>query len=121
MTPPAGISNLSEWAKKKECWETFNVKSIDLQLTGEDGFGERHQGERMAEGALLSGEMASAKTWMQLAVWSKDRDDFNRRERAFVKFLVLAATKRSGLAPRQMKWAKEIWAKAARAGFTPRP
>jgi hypothetical protein len=121
MTPPAGISNLSEWAKKKECWDTFNVKTIDLKLTGEDGFGERHQGERMAEGTLLSGEMASAKTWMQLAVWSKDRDDFNRRERAFVKFLVLAATKRSGLAPRQMKWAKEIWAKAARAGFTPRP
>ena len=121
MAPPAGISNLSEWAKKKECWETFNVKSIELQLTGEDGFGERHQGERMAEGALLSGDMALAKNWMQLAVWSKDRDDFNRRERAFVKFLVLAATKRSGLAPRQMKWAKEIWAKAARAGFTQKP
>ncbi len=121
MSPPVGISNLSEWAKKKECWETFNVKSIELQLTGEDGFGERHQGARMAEGTLLSGDMALAKTWIQLAVWSKDRDDFNRRERAFMKSMLEAATKRLGLTPRQLKWAKEIWAKAARAGFIPKP
>ena len=121
MTPPDGISNLSEWAKKKECWETFNVKTIDLQLTGEDGFGERHQGERMAEGTLLSGEMASAKTWMQLAVWSKDRDDFNRKERAFMKSMVEAATKRQGLPPRELNRAKDLWAKASKAGFTPKP
>lgn len=121
MSPPAGISNLSEWAKKKECWETFNVKSIELQLTGEDGFGERHQGERMAEGVVLTGEMASAKTWIQLALWSKDRDDFNRRERAFMKSMLEAATKRLGLSPRQLKWAKDIWAKASKAGFVPKP
>jgi hypothetical protein len=121
MSPPAGISNLSEWAKKKECWETFNVKSIELQLTGEDGFGERHQGERMAEGTVLSGEMASAKTWVQLAVWSKDRDDFNRKERAFMKSMLEAANKRLGLTPRELNRAKDIWAKAAKAGFTPKP
>ena len=119
-SPPDGISNLSEWAKKKECWATFNVKTIELQLTGEDGFGERHQGARIAEGTLLSGDMALAKTWIQLAVWSKDRDDFNRRERAFMKSMLEAATKRLGLTPRQLKWAKEIWAKAARAGFMPK-
>lgn len=121
MSPPAGISNLSEWAKKKECWGTFNVKSIDVQLTSEDGFGERHQGDRMAEGVHLSGDMASAKTWIQLAVWSKDRDDFNRKERAFMKSMLEAATKRLGLSPRQLKWAKDIWVKAAKAGFTPKP
>jgi hypothetical protein len=120
-SPPDGISNLSEWAKKKDCWETFNVKTIDLQLTGEDGFGERHQGERMAQGTPLSGELAIAKNWIQVAVWSKDRDDFNRRERAFVKFLAQAAANRSGLKPLQLKWAKDIWAKAARAGFVPKP
>lgn len=121
MSPPAGISNLSEWAKKKECWETFNVKSIELQLTGEDGFGERHQGERMAEGVVLTGEMASAKTWIQLALWSKDRDDFNRKERAFMKSMLEAATKRQGLAPRELNRAKDIWAKASKAGFVPKP
>jgi hypothetical protein len=121
MSPPAGISNLSEWAKKKECWETFNVKSIELQLTGEDGFGERHQGERMAEGVVLAGEMASAKTWIQLALWSKDRDDFNRKERAFMKSMLEAATKRHGLAPRELNRAKDIWAKASKAGFVPKP
>jgi hypothetical protein len=121
MSPPAGISNLSEWAKKKECWETFNVKSIELQLAGEDGFGERHQGERMAEGTVLSGEMASAKTWVQLAVWSKDRDDFNRKERAFMKSMLEAANKRLGLTPRELNRAKDIWAKASKAGFTPKP
>jgi hypothetical protein len=121
MSPPAGISNLSEWAKKKECWETFNVKSIELQLTGEDGFGERHQGERMAEGVVLAGEMASAKTWIQLALWSKDRDDFNRKERAFMKSMLEAATKRQGLAPRELNRAKDIWAKASKAGFVPKP
>ena len=121
MSPPAGISNLSEWAKKKECWDTFNVKSIELQLTGEDGFGERHQGERMAEGVVLTGEMASAKTWIQLALWSKDRDDFNRKERAFMKSMLEAATKRQGLAPRELNRAKDIWAKASKAGFVPKP
>ena len=121
MSPPAGISNLSEWAKKKECWDTFNVKSIELQLTGEDGFGERHQGERMAEGVVLAGEMASAKTWIQLALWSKDRDDFNRKERAFMKSMLEAATKRQGLAPRELNRAKDIWAKASKAGFVPKP
>jgi hypothetical protein len=121
MSPPAGISNLSEWAKKKECWETFNVKSIELQLAGEDGFGERHQGERMAEGTVLSGEMASSKTWVQLAVWSKDRDDFNRKERAFMKSMLEAANKRLGLTPRELNRAKDIWAKASKAGFVPKP
>jgi hypothetical protein len=121
MSPPAGISNLSEWAKKKECWDTFNVKSIELHLTGEDGFGERHQGERMAEGTVLSGEMASSKTWVQLAVWSKDRDDFNRKERAFMKSMLEAANKRLGLTPRELNRAKDIWAKASKAGFVPKP
>ena len=75
----------------------------------------------MAEGTLLSGEMALARTWVQLALWSKDRDDFNRKERAFMKSMVEAATKRQGLPPRDLNRAKDLWAKASKAGFTPNP
>jgi hypothetical protein len=65
--------------------------------------------------------MASAKTWVQLAVWSKDRDDFNRKERAFMKSMLEAANKRLGLTPRELNRANDIWAKASKAGFTPKP
>jgi hypothetical protein len=65
--------------------------------------------------------MASAKTWIQLALWSKDRDDFNRKERAFMKSMLEAATKRQGLAPRELNRAKDIWAKASKTGFIPKP
>ena len=117
MSPPPGISNLSEWAKKKECWETFNTKSIDLGLSAVDGFGERRQEARMAEGAPMTGTQALSKNWLQLAAWSKNRDDFDKKDRAFMRSMIAASAKGAGLSPKQHKWVKDIWAKAAKAGF----
>jgi hypothetical protein len=118
MAPPQGISNLSEWAKKKDCWETFNIKTIELDLSATDGFGERRSESRMAEGAPLTGAVAKSANWLQLATWAKNRDDFDRKERAFMRSMIEASSKGTGLSPKQHKWVKDMWAKAAKAGFS---
>jgi hypothetical protein len=71
----------------------------------------------MAEGAPLAGIVAKSANWLQLAAWAKNRDDFDRKERAFMRSMIDASAKGTGLSPKQHKWVKDMWAKAAKAGF----
>lgn len=115
--PPGGISNLSEWAKKKECWDSFNAKTIDLNLTPDDGFGER-KSSTVKNNTVLNGDMASHKNWLQLVKWARNRDEFNRRDRAMMHSVIEIIINSKMFTPRQESWAIDLWNRAKIAGFT---
>jgi len=117
INPPPGISNLGEWAKKKECWETFNSKNIELNLGPDDGFGQRRKAPGRVSGNNLEGAMAVPRSWQQIAQWAKNRDDFTRRERGFIQGLIALTANKESLTAAQLRYAKSIWEKADKAGF----
>ena len=116
-SPPPGISNLSEWAKKKECWDTFNAKTIELNLGPDDGFGQRRKAPERVSGNNLEGAMALPRSWQQIAQWAKNREDFTRKDRGFIQGLIALTANKESLTAAQLRYAKSIWEKADKAGF----
>ncbi len=125
-TPP-GVLNVTEWAKKDRCWESFAGKSIAIELGEEDGL--RGAGAKPGQGPTIGSkkpksggkelpkEMCDAAAWLEMTRWSMDRDDFDAKARRFMKGVSAILRKKQEFTAAQVKWAVSIWASAAKAGF----
>jgi hypothetical protein len=125
-TPP-GVLNVTEWAKKDRCWESFAGKSIAIELGEEDGL--RGSGAKPGQSLTIGSkkpksgskelpkEMCDAAAWLEMTRWSMDRDDFDAKARRFMKGVSAILRKKQEFTAAQVKWAVSIWASAAKAGF----
>jgi len=55
LSPPAGISNISEWCKKEGCWRRLQDKLSEIKSVVNDGFSEE-----LVDKAMLGEEVRSA-------------------------------------------------------------
>jgi hypothetical protein len=127
-TPP-GVLNVTEWAKKDRCWETFSGKSITIELGVGDGLRSSGVAPRLAADAGrnrplpgtkgLPEEMRDPDAWIEMVKWSLDRDDRTPKQRRFMKGLSVLLRKNQELTAAQVKWAVSLWESAKSAGFKP--
>ncbi len=127
-TPP-GVLNVTEWAKKDRCWESFAGKSIPIELGEEDGLrasgatprlsASRGGGKRKAGTKELPEEMCDSTAWLRMIDWSLDRDDRTAKERRFMKGVSAILRKKQEFTAAQVKWAVSLWESAEVAGFRP--
>lgn len=127
-TPP-GVLNVTEWAKKDRCWETFDGKSIPIELGEEDGLkvsggsegGTSGTTKKKAKGNTkeLPEEMRDAAAWLAMTKWSLYRDDITPKARLFMKGVSAIIRKKQEFTAAQVKWAVSLWELAAKAGFKP--
>ena len=127
-TPP-GVLNVTEWAKKDRCWETFAGKSIAIELGEQDGLKASGASPGKATVGIpkkpkagtkeLPEEMRDAAAWLEMTKWSLDRDDHTPKERRFMKGVSVILRKKQDFTAAQVKWAISIWESAQKAGFNP--
>jgi hypothetical protein len=90
VAPPAGISNVTEWAKKQACWA--RVQSLDIawpkrfldSAISEDDTRERKRDDRRTRRALSGIEAQTAVLEGGGAFWRKALD-WGRRQRALTE------------------------------------
>jgi len=127
-TPP-GVLNVTEWAKKERCWETFKGKSISIELGEQDGLKSSATAARVAASSgrnrprgvtkELPEQMRDSDAWLEMTKWSLDSDDFTPRDRRFMKGVSAILRKRQDFTASQVKWAVSLWEAALKAGFKP--
>jgi hypothetical protein len=127
-TPP-GVLNVTEWAKKDRCWETFAGKSIPIELGEEDGLKASggtplthvSRGGRKPKPVTkeLPEEMCNSAAWLQMIDWSLDRNDRTPKERRFMKGVSAILKKQQEFTAAQVKWAISLWEAAQQSGFRP--
>jgi hypothetical protein len=127
-TPP-GVLNVTEWAKKDRCWETFAGKSIAIELGEQDGLkasgaspGKTTVGipkKPKAGTKELPEEMRDAAAWLEMTKWSLDRNEYLPKQRLFMKGVSAILRKKQEFTAAQVKWAISLWESAKTAGFSP--
>ncbi len=127
-TPP-GVLNVTEWAKKDRCWETFSGKTIAIELGEEDGL--KASGAAAKKAAVgtpkkpktatkeLPEEMCNAVAWLEMVKWSLDRNEYDPKARRFMKGVSVIIRKKLDFTAPQVKWAVSLWETAVKAGFKP--
>jgi hypothetical protein len=98
--PPAGIQNVTEWAKKEMCWSRVNQLDIPLskqvlaELVDEDTDRSRRSEARAEQGAVnritaqIDVMTLGASYWTTLARWGRTRDLLSPEQ---IKLLGIAA------------------------------
>ncbi len=124
-----GAQNVTEWAKKDRCWETFSGKSITIELGEEDGLkASGAAAKKTAAGTPtkpktaakeLPEEMRDADAWLEMVKWSLDRDEYDPKARRFMKGVSVIIRKKMDFTAPQLKWAVSLWESAVKAGFKP--
>ena len=124
-----GSQNVTEWAKKDRCWETFAGKTIPIELGVEDGLKSSGAAPRVAAAGgrnrprtatkELPEEMRDPSAWLEMTKWSLDRDDYAPKQRLFMKGVSAILRKKQEFTAAQVKWAITIWDSAKQAGFRP--
>ncbi len=127
-TPP-GVLNVTEWAKKDRCWDSFAGKVIVIELGAEDGVRNTDPVSRLsaADGRRkpkagtkeLPEEMRDPVAWLEMTKWSLDSDDYAPKQRLFMKGVSAILRKKQDFTAAQVKWAISIWESAKKAGFKP--
>ena len=127
-TPP-GVLNVTEWAKKDRCWETFSGKTIVIELGEEDGLKASAGATKKTTGGTpkkpktgskeLPEEMCNAVAWLEMVKWSLDRDEYDPKARRFMKGVSVIIRKKLDFTAPQVKWAISLWESAVKAGFKP--
>lgn len=127
-TPP-GVLNVTEWAKKDRCWESFAGKSIPIELGEEDGLKPSGATPRLASfrggrkpkagTKELPEELCDWPAWLKMVDWSMDQNDRTAKERRFMKGVSAILRKKQEFTAAQVKWAIALWEAAKLAGFRP--
>lgn len=129
-TPP-GVLNVTEWAKKDRCWDTFVGKSIGIELGEEDGLrtvnsyaglsARKGKKSTKATSREFPSELRNPSDWLAMAKWSLDRNDFTPKDRKFLKKASVMLKKNEEFTAAEVKWAMSIWESAKHSGFNPYP
>ena len=124
-----GSQNVTEWAKKEQCWVAFAGKTIPIELGVEDGLKSSGAAPRVAAtggrnrprtaAKELPEEMRDPSAWLEMTKWSLDRDDYAPKQRLFMKGVSAILRKKQEFTAAQVKWAITIWESAKQAGFRP--
>lgn len=125
LSPPPDRKNISEWAKRLDCWSAVAKVRID-DLSGVDKVskarsdyllveGDAKRDERILSGAEATIEVFSrpASKWSGLVSWARSRNILNQKELQIVE---LAASQKS-LSEKQAPIALAAWEKARNAGW----
>ena len=124
-----GAQNVTEWAKKDRCWETFAGKSISIELGEEDGLKASGSATKKTAAGTpkkpntaakeLPDDMCDADAWLEMVKWSLDRDEYDPKARRFMKGVSIIIRKKLDFTAPQVKWAVSLWESAVKAGFKP--
>ncbi len=99
IDPPAGISNVTEWAKKQSCWKRVSDLDIDWPqpfldtLISTDEHRDAARGARREQRELNSVEMqvavvkAGPEFWRDALAWGNKRDLLSHAEVGILNFL----------------------------------
>ena len=103
VNPPAGISNVTEWAKKKGCWDRLRDKSIKMTQTFRDELILREEQEKRTKDAVkvqkidngIEAQSFVVNTgpnyWQSVLQWAQERDLLSIKETG----VITAATKQN--------------------------
>jgi len=128
IRPPRG-GNVTEWCKRKECWETVQALSIPelahlpALLATSDDAGDSLSGSALdspdPEEQALIDRIASvpAASWLALSHWAKETDNLQGWQRQIAYSLGLRAQRGQPPSRKQAVQAEKILQEAAVLGF----
>lgn len=129
--PPAGISNVTEWAKKQACWErvralpvTWPVALSDELMSAEDrrsAHGDGRRGQKLLNGiqAQMAVVKAGASFWTEALAWGRAQERLTAKEVS----IVTTATQIPARIPTEAQSVKvmNVLAKLQDAGYQEQP
>lgn len=124
-TPP-GVTNVTEWCKKEECWKTvrnmdsfFDAEHRGFQTdsTGQIAKGEKALGRLDGDSMMMLSGL-SATEWYTLAEWSKETGQLGPEDRLLAQVLGNHVRDGKPLTTRQAEEARAVLARAQRLGFS---
>jgi hypothetical protein len=125
LSPPEGHKNISEWAKRSECWTTVSRLRLDdedlIALISNEPSAHRDAdrdaklGQRLLSGAEATIEVhgRGASAWKGLVVWARGRNILSPKE---IQIVEVAACDRP-LSEKQAPIALTAWEKARSSGW----
>jgi len=124
MNPP-GAKNITEWCKKKECWEQVQQLSVDFDWTsiigGVPPIGPTPPGpvNPLEEALIKEMAMVPSTTWFAISAWAKQTANLRGWQRGIA--YSLGSLSQRGALPsfKQATQGKRILEEAIRLGFLP--
>jgi hypothetical protein len=126
----AGTRNVTEWAKKKECWEAVQtvgwtapetLLSLPLRQTGSKGTAEIPDDvgpKSIEEGEAMEVVCAvRAEAWKSLSTWAKQTDNLAAWQRGIAFSIGRALESDRKPSVKQAVQGQKILAEATRLGF----
>ncbi len=130
-SPPNG-KNVTEWCKRKECWEKvkdMNIRMdpalahelIDIsrpvnQKSGNQGLNAPNKGEQLMIDEVTA---VPAEIWFQISKWSKETGNLQPWQRSLAFSLGKLTSRSSQISVKQAKHGAAIFDEVRRLGFKP--
>lgn len=125
-------ANVTEWAKREQCWQRFRVNPWTLPNSIDDGLiklassasaeSDQIDGDgRPTNGALLSTEVieVGGDGFLAISNWAKETQNLTPWDRRFAYTVGIRLKSDQGLTPKQVPHAERILAAAREHGFDP--
>jgi hypothetical protein len=132
-SPPGRVRNVSEWAKKEECWlrlreqpvqlgevisELVVVRPTGLQPANGDARGPMSKAENLQLEQQLIGMVG--QDWYRLARWVSQKQGFSTWQKNFVASCAVRISRGGQITAAQMPHALRIYMDARAGGFNPK-
>jgi len=129
INPPNG-KNVTEWCKRKECWEKIKDLKINLDWTLEHelidicrsgGQATENQGvnapNQHEQNLIDQVKAVPADTWFQISKWSKETDNLKPWQRSLAYSLGKLISRSGSVSVKQAKYGVAILEEVSRLGF----
>ncbi|MDG9670154.1 AIPR family protein [Hahella sp. CR1] len=129
VTPPNG-KNVTEWCKRKECWEKIKDLNLSLdpalvhelidisrgvnQIHGNQGLSAPNQHEQSLIDQVIA---VQAGTWFQISKWSKETNNLQPWQRSLAFSLGKLISRSGSVSVKQAKYGVAILEEVSRLGF----
>lgn len=130
ITNPPSARNITEWCKRKECWETIRDEKITLNPAFQQRLlMQNHstytkavndsEGSEVQNSDEITISDISVQTWFNLAKWAGETNNLHTQQRIQVASLGNTLSHGHSLNPKQIALGRKILVQAKSLGFIP--
>ena len=129
ITHPPNARNITEWCKRKECWEAICAESIPLKAAFKKELLDLSSDDSTRADNGIDGPDARdleiiakvskipPQTWINLSKWAKETDNLQPSHRSFAANIGKAMSRQHKINRKQADQALKIMAEARKLGF----
>lgn len=121
ITNPPNARNITEWCKRKECWEAIRSEEILLNPEFQQELLDINQNSNKdmedSEGIIAAILKVSPQAWFALSKWAKETNNLQSWQRSLAFSIGKVISKGHQIAPKQARLGEKILKEARQLGF----